>query len=1208
MRPHRRTHLPIARGSGSINRQYYPYRPAVDGIYLERFLKVSRELCDGLVALDEFGRRAVGEYEWASVSATINPAQRKIYRAAWMLLRDLVRVGWTVRWSSGGLEIAPPTLESLDPMTGKARVRQAMAETRRERLRDAREFIVKMEVPAASSGKVPISKLIADGARLAAKLDQVDAEYGQERIEHLRNVIQPYLQLVEEGVVDEYTGHKLSDIWRYFRLTWSTPAQTTPGRTLLYLVRDAVEASHPIIGIASLENAPIKVAVRDDYLGWSPSAFFGDVQTSEECSAKLKQLLGFIENGIEDIDLSGLCTAAECVEPSPEVIARLSAIAAQAAVERDIALTTEDDAGSEVGSSTGVIDATDALFRKKRAEQLARLLSGRLALKDALSEVASGSEWKDVLKRDRCDLGIRSALQAQKGRHVGTSMLELNVCGAVGPYNEILGGKLVALMMLSPQVVEDYRRRYGSRPSDIASRLKNAQVIKPAELVYVGTTSLYSVGSSQYNRIKLPSKTVGPNATEVAWRAIGTTEGFGTLHISRLTTQCLEDVAGLGGVITVNHVFGEGPSPKLRVIKQALERLFVSGHRYDDITKHAMGRIVYGAWLAQNGREILLGQESVPSYYFDGTHGPAGTETIVEYWRKRWLDKRIGFKPCLERMTAFDARQLLVSNSLDDEADPGFANIRREGDGVVANGNTMDVIRNYVRNLYRGTSAFADNTDIHTLQDLHIYTPLDDAVMQALEEGISVILTGNPGDGKTHVLRMLEKRLDSLPVKPIVDLDASAVRDADIIARWELALSEGRPYVLAINEAVLFELAAQHTEFVPIQSAREQVECAISYGDEAATLHPTDVVVFDLSQRNVLAPGVAHAVISKLTDPELMDRCSVCPVEGCDFVRNRDVLRIARVQGRLQMLLDRLSIRGLHYTIRDLEALVSYLLFGGRSCSEMLQNGSESNGTVFELVFSGRGELFRAIQDSFDPAQITHPTLDRELEDGVVEHSRWCDGVQAPSTALDDNDAAISGRRRSAFFCHENGGGYLRLDDSAEEGFGQLLAKSDRDVIREVLKMISHYFGVTWESDGITIWQSHRYGQTPRRILYSVNRRARNEFRVLRPKLRSPMSDAFELTSDHLMLVCSELPGARLRVDFELYRMLVQAQKGVPVRYIDSEGARRLWKFVDKIATTGKGAEEIRVELWDPASRKWAAVLVDTASRKVLDIQVEVRQ
>ena len=39
------------------------------------------------------------------------------------------------------------------------------------------------------------------------------------------------------------------------------------------------------------------------------------------------------------------------------------------------------------------------------------------------------------------------------------------MCGAVPPYNALLGGKLVAMLAASPEVVLEYRRRYRSLPS-----------------------------------------------------------------------------------------------------------------------------------------------------------------------------------------------------------------------------------------------------------------------------------------------------------------------------------------------------------------------------------------------------------------------------------------------------------------------------------------------------------------------------------------------------------------------------------------------------------------------------------------------------------------------------------------------------------------------------------------------------------------------
>lgn len=59
-------------------------------------------------------------------------------------------------------------------------------------------------------------------------------------IRNNQTICEPYIQLVTNER-DEYTGYKLSDIWRYFRYTWSIPYKTMPGRNLYYLVRDRLQ-------------------------------------------------------------------------------------------------------------------------------------------------------------------------------------------------------------------------------------------------------------------------------------------------------------------------------------------------------------------------------------------------------------------------------------------------------------------------------------------------------------------------------------------------------------------------------------------------------------------------------------------------------------------------------------------------------------------------------------------------------------------------------------------------------------------------------------------------------------------------------------------------------------------------------------------------------------------------------------------------------
>ena len=457
-----------------INREI-PFRPRLEGEFRVRFYNAASEITEKTPTLT-IARVAEREIGWVENDCQYNIEQRKKYRAVWFLFRDLIRASWKACYRDGILYMSLPTLNGADmhDITSpevKALLRSWMSESRHERLVSYTDFINRMENPGAN--KQSIATLIADGAELAERMEM--AHTGAIEIEH---AIQPYLQLVRENDRDEFTGLKISEIWRYCRLTWSTPAETTPGRTMQYLIRDAAHPMHAVMGIASLENCAVQITCRDDYIGWNQKAFIDRIITLDADSAKkeFKQLLVYLEEGIAGIDYSELCTEMVVESPTDIDIQLLLDEASNAEQSRQQLLRNEvesdigDGEKSELGSIS--IDTEKVLYRRKRAEQLARLLSAKKAIRDLLSTESFDEVWTDFCKSESGNSAIRSALVAQKTKHIGSSLMELNVCGAIPPYNEILGGKLVALLATSPQVVHDYKERYVDKASEIASRLK----------------------------------------------------------------------------------------------------------------------------------------------------------------------------------------------------------------------------------------------------------------------------------------------------------------------------------------------------------------------------------------------------------------------------------------------------------------------------------------------------------------------------------------------------------------------------------------------------------------------------------------------------------------------------------------------------------------------------------------------------------------
>ena len=218
------------------------------------------------------------------------------------------------------------------------------------------------------------------------------------------------------------------------------------------------------------------------------------------------------------------------------------------------------------------------------------------------------------LRSRDCREVITKVVRKAKSERVGTLLADLSICGAIPPYNEILGAKLIAMLVASPEVVNEYSRRYGKQPSIIASSMAGKPVIRPANLVFISTTSLYGQRPNQYDRIVIPCRDiVGGSDDVIRYKYLGKTEGVGTFHFSEQTVNELSLlVSRKKNGQKVHSIFGEGANPRMRKIRNGLEELGVSSNEF---MTHGTPRLVYGVSLISNLSEYVLGISKTPKYY-----------------------------------------------------------------------------------------------------------------------------------------------------------------------------------------------------------------------------------------------------------------------------------------------------------------------------------------------------------------------------------------------------------------------------------------------------------------------------------------------------------------------------------------------------------------------------------------------------------------
>jgi hypothetical protein len=576
-------------------------------------------------------------------------------RTTALVLADLLDQGWKISAHERSIELAPPGLRAGTETAedAKLRLRHALQVGRQRQLLDpsTQKFLGKVMAQRWRGGvKASVLELVDDGAELARLLRASRDKPREATIKDLRKIIRPSIEVVTEDARCAATGLRLMDIWRFFRHTWSLEYRSIPGRQLPLLIRNEARPNRPVIGIAQLASPILRTKPRDNWLQWTPEPFIRALQEGVwPIDDTIDALRDRIDQSAGEIRFDDLATEVEIANPTENVIFRLEQRAAGAAAERENALRRvyEDyrGSGSDVRSQKDGANqdwteqewheaSNEILYVRKRAETLAKLMRAKLTFSSVKKNVRGEELLNRLLEERHGSQAISIALQEVRKAGLASQIADLSVCGAVAPYNVILGGKLVALLAASREAHDAWKSKYSEQVSIISSQMAGRPMCRPADLKVLTTTSLYGRGSSQYNRLRLKAGTYRGLKEGLEWKKLEeTTAGYGTVHLGSDTVQRLREFSeDAYGARRINNRFGEGTSPRLRQIREGLDAL---GIESDDVLNHATPRLFYACALNEDAKEQLIGLRT------KAPRQQASSDQIAEAWRQRWLFSRI---------------------------------------------------------------------------------------------------------------------------------------------------------------------------------------------------------------------------------------------------------------------------------------------------------------------------------------------------------------------------------------------------------------------------------------------------------------------------------------------------------------------------------------------------------------------------------------
>lgn len=188
--------------------------------------------------------------------------------------------------------------------------------------------------------------------------------------------------------------------------------------------------------------------------------------------------------------------------------------------------------------------------------------------------------------------------------------------GALPPYNELLGGKMVALSLVSNEVRERYENKYRNR----ITLLENKKI--PSRLLFITTTSAFGK-SSVYERLRYKDEAVST--------FLGFTSGAGTFHLPQILYEELLGFLEADGIDT-KRGYGTGPSRKLKLIDKGFNKLELKNLTRSFIFHN----IKRGYYLFPNVKNLknVIQKDERPLRY----NRPF--KELSEFWLERWCIPR----------------------------------------------------------------------------------------------------------------------------------------------------------------------------------------------------------------------------------------------------------------------------------------------------------------------------------------------------------------------------------------------------------------------------------------------------------------------------------------------------------------------------------------------------------------------------------------
>ncbi|QJY49851.1 protein kinase domain-containing protein [Pseudonocardia broussonetiae] len=472
-----------------------------------------------------------------------------------------------------------------------------------------------------------------------------------------------------------------------------------------------------------------------------------------------------------------------------------------------------------------------------------------------------------------------------------------------------------------------------------------------------------------------------------------------------------------------------------------------------------------------------------------------------------------------------------------------------------------------LRGLYRGSGVGnAGNRGLDDLfaQETYVPTVLDSGLLPAIlrRDLDVVVLSGNPGDGKTSFLVQVGDALDRAGAtgtgdaagwrKTVDGHTFVAVYDAseshgdlssDALIRAALDPAAGehpsrRTVLLAANDGRIVDFFTDHEELYP--AVAEQME-----RQRRAPAGPgSRIVLVDLKRRALALPhggGLGLDILAAVTEPKRWTACEGCVARAtCPIRANAALLRTRGAQnGVWTLLLTSHLRRRRRATVRDVRSALGFLVTGNRSCADVhvehgrgQDPGAGADRRTADLAFTdGSGDYLVQEWSELDPATLSAP--------GAARAARSDPTVLPDLSAVDIG--VMASLKRRLFFGEWSAPGAEHEVRSYRYLLDYLDALDDPEKARTVLlrglSRVLAYVGYAGEHVAL---RDRTFDDPAVRAIVVVKELRAEEFTLRTDTVASAYVESFP----DLLVLEHDGSRARLRITLDTAELLLRAAAG----------------------------------------------------------------